>query len=196
MLVQITKILEESAWSSPEDKEFFEGKVFYIPKEEGHLYTVDRKWKNLPPITFLIDAELFKHKDLSRTTIPLYSFSSVEVKILQWEHDEQRAIENEIISLREQVKKLENRLNKDSQEFTILCAKETEKVLREQLATLAEQNAKMRKALTKWQYLDSSYNWRCGHCGNEVEDGHKEGCALSLPNLATSILNKEEGEIK
>lgn len=82
MLVQITKIHEESSWSSPEDKEFFEGKVFYIPKKEGHLYTSDRTWENLPPITFLMDAELLKHKDLSRTTIPLYSFSSVEVKIL------------------------------------------------------------------------------------------------------------------
>ena len=154
---------------------------------------------------------------------------------------------DEIASLREQVKKLENRLNKDSQEFTILCAKETEKVLREQLAALAEQNEKMRKerethlylaeqnkqlkvelksidgalndtranltlttseiiwelkeqnekmrkALTEWRYLDSSYNWRCGHCGNEVEDGHKEGCALSLPNLATPVLNRIKAE--
>ena len=82
MLVQLVKILEESAWNSPEDKEFFEGKVFYIPKEENHLFTVDRKWENLPPVTFLINAELLRHKDLSRITIPLYSFSSVEVKIL------------------------------------------------------------------------------------------------------------------
>jgi len=97
-------------------------------------------------------------------------------------------------TLREQVEKLENRLNKDSQEFTILCAKETEKVLREQLAALAEQNAKMRKALTKWRYLDGSYNWRCGHCGNEVEDEHKEGCALSLPDLASPVLNRIRAE--
>ena len=82
MLVQITKILEESAWSSPEDKEFFEGKVFYIPEKKDHLYTVDRKWENKTPITFLMDAELLKHKDIARTSIPLYSFSSVEVKIL------------------------------------------------------------------------------------------------------------------
>ena len=52
---------------------------------------------------------------------------------------------DEINTLREQVKKLENRLNKDSQESTILCAKETEKVLREQLAALAEQNEKLTK---------------------------------------------------
>ena len=66
--------------------------------------------------------------------------------------------------------------------------------LNTQLEALAEQNAKMRKALTKWRYLDSSYNWRCGHCGNEVEDGHKEGCALSLPNLATPVLNRIRAE--
>ena len=82
MLVQITNILVESAWNSPEDKEFFEGKVFYIPKEEGHLYTVDRNWEDKTPITFLMDAELLKHKDIARTCIPLYSFASVEVKIL------------------------------------------------------------------------------------------------------------------
>ena len=43
---------------------------------------------------------------------------------------------DEIKTLREQVEKLKNRLNKDSQEFTILCAKETEKVLREQVEKL------------------------------------------------------------
>ncbi len=82
MLVQITKILEESPWNSQEDKEFFEGKVFYIPEKKDHLFTVDRKWENLPPITFLLDAELLKHKDLSRATIPLYSFGYIEFKIL------------------------------------------------------------------------------------------------------------------
>ena len=67
-------------------------------------------------------------------------------------------------------------------------------MLTEELTVLAEQNEKMRKALTKWRYLDGSYNWRCGHCGNEVEDEHKEGCALSLPNLATPVLNKIKAE--
>ena len=66
--------------------------------------------------------------------------------------------------------------------------------LQKQLAALAEQNAKMRKALTKWRYLDSSYNWRCGHCGNEEGDGHKEGCALALPNLASPVLNRIKAE--
>ena len=67
-------------------------------------------------------------------------------------------------------------------------------VKKKQLAALAEQNEKMRKALTKWRYLDSSYNWRCGPCGNEVEKGHKKGCALSLTNLATPALNRIKAE--
>ena len=66
-------------------------------------------------------------------------------------------------------------------------------VLNKQLAVLAKQNEKMRKALTKWRYLDSSYNWRCGSCGNAVEGGHKKGCALSLTNLATPVLNRIKG---
>ena len=66
--------------------------------------------------------------------------------------------------------------------------------LTKQLAALAEQNEKMRKALTKWRYLDGSYNWRCGHCGNEEGDEHKEGCALSLPDLATPVLNRIRAE--
>ena len=102
----------------------------------------------------------------------------------QWEHDEQRAMETEIISLREQVEKLENRLNKDSQEFTILCAKETEKVLREQLATLAEQNEKMREAL-----IAISIAWS----SNEIYSQHFFNEALSLPDLATPVLNETKG---
>ena len=43
--------------------------------------------------------------------------------------------------------------------------------LQKQLAALAEQNAKMREALTKWRYQNLSYNWCCGNCGNEVESG-------------------------
>ena len=82
MLVQITKILEKSAWNSPEDKEFFEGKVFYIPKKKDHISIIDRSWEKKEPINFLLDAELLSHKDLSRVTIPLYSFGYIEFKIL------------------------------------------------------------------------------------------------------------------
>ena len=94
-----------------------------------------------------------------------------------------RMADNEIVSLREQVKKLENRLNKDSQEFTILCAKETEKVLREQLATLAEQNEKMRAFLEfAWKYIPMS------EYAFEILEH-----AMNLPNLATPVLNETKG---
>ena len=95
-----------------------------------------------------------------------------------------RMADNEIVSLREQVKKLENRLNKDSQEFTILCAKETEKVLREQLATLAEQNEKMRAFLEfAWKYIPMS------EYAFEILEH-----AMNLPNLATPVLNRIKAE--
>ena len=56
--------------------------------------------------------------------------------------------------------------------------------LQKQLAVLAEQNAKMREDLSRWRYQNLSYNWCCGNCGVVEGDEHKEGCALSLPNLA------------
>ena len=102
----------------------------------------------------------------------------------QWEHDEQRAMENEIISLREQVEKLENRLNKDSQEFTILCAKETEKVLREQLAALAEQNEKMRSFL-EFAWKDIPMNEYAFKILEHV---------MNLPNLTAAALNRIKAE--
>ena len=82
MLVQLTKIHKESAWSSPEDKEFFEGKVFYIPEKKDHIFTLDRSWEKKEPFNFLLDAEILSHKDLDRVTIPLYSFGDIEFKIL------------------------------------------------------------------------------------------------------------------
>ena len=105
---------------------------------------------------------------------------------------------SEIESLREQVEKLA----KERDELKTVPMKyrrmqfnaELQDEVTQLQKQLAEQNAKMRKALTKWRYLDSSYNWRCGHCGNEVEDGHKEGCALSLPNLTSPMLNRIKAE--
>ena len=60
----------------------------------------------------------------------------------------------------------------------------------QQLAALAEQNEKMREDLSRWRYQNLSYNWCCGNCGVVEGDEHKEGCALSLPNLATPALNR------
>ena len=97
-----------------------------------------------------------------------------------------------ITNLRKQVEKL----TKERNAFQDQCIslKNERAVEKGQLAALAEQNEKMRKALTKWRYLDSSYNWRCGPCGNEVEKGHKKGCALSLTHLATPVLNRIKAE--
>ena len=98
----------------------------------------------------------------------------------------------EITTLREQVEKL----TKERNAFQDQCIrlKNERAVENGQLAALAEQNEKFRETLSRWRYQNLSYNWCCGNCGAVDGDGHKEGCALSLPDLATIILNKEEGE--
>ena len=74
--------------------------------------------------------------------------------VKQWKHDEQRALENEIISLREQVEEL----TKERDELKTVPMKyrrmqfnaelqDEVTQLQKQLAALAEQNAKMREAL-------------------------------------------------
>ena len=134
-----------------------------------------------------------------------------------------RMAADEIVSLRKQVEKLtkerdaeiaRNRplqsLIKSTEETKSFLLKKSEEnkeavkqldserqanaALTEELAALAEQNEKMREDLSRWRYQNLSYNWCCGNCGAVDGDGHKEGCALSLPDLATIILNKEEGE--
>ena len=101
-------------------------------------------------------------------------------------------------TLREQVEKLTKELDNVKQvEFPRRVQKVTDALKRKhekELAALAEQNAKFRETLSRWRYQNLSYNWCCGHCGNEVEDGHKEGCALSLPDLASPVLNRIRAE--
>ena len=137
----------------------------------------------------------------------------------QWEHDEQRAMENEIISLREQVEKLTKerdaeiarnrplqsliKLTEETKSFLLKKSEENKEavkqldserqanaLLTEELAALAEQNEKFRETLSRWRYQNLSYNWCCGNCGAVDGDGHKEGCALSLPDLASPVLNR------
>ena len=95
----------------------------------------------------------------------------------QWEHDEQRAMENEIISLREQVATL----TKERNAFQNQCIrlKNERAVEKGQLAALAEQNEKMRETLQELYEL------------LPVGVGI---AALSLPNLATPVLNKIKAE--
>ena len=101
------------------------------------------------------------------------------------------SLEQEVSYLREQVEKLT--AERDAWKIDAIHGGNAA-YLREELAALAEQNEKFRETLSRWRYQNLSYNWCCGNCGAVDGDGHKEGCALSLPDLATIILNKEEGE--
>ena len=72
----------------------------------------------------------------------------------QWEHDEQRAMENEIISLREQVEKLTKERDDLRSRRCEVCGyleheREHTGCLREQLAALAEQNAELQRMLNE-----------------------------------------------
>ena len=95
-------------------------------------------------------------------------------------------------SLREQVEKLTK--ERDIKEHCIVQLEAEDLRMKEQLAALAEQNEKLRKALTKWQYLNASHNFCCGYCGNELSEGHRDYCALSLPDLASPVLNRIRAE--
>ena len=112
----------------------------------------------------------------------------------QWKHDEQRAMENEIISLREQVEKLTKERDELHRAFNQPVPRSEWEKMQEQLAALAEQNEKFRETLSRWRYQNLSYNWCCGNCGAVDGDEHKEGCVLSLPNLATPVLNRIRAE--
>ena len=114
----------------------------------------------------------------------------------------------EIESLREQVEKLTeayDQCGRTVQDYG-RTIDQTESRLREvaahcanveqQLAALAEQNEKLREALIDTAYFLEQHSNRWdgikGKHPNDVVEAARN--ALSLPNLATSILNKEEGE--
>ena len=99
----------------------------------------------------------------------------------QWEHDEQLAMENEIISLREQVEKLTK--ERDIKEHCITQFELEDLRMKDQLAALAEQNEKMREALVDCeQALDECRDYPITY-DSVIE-------ALSLPNLASPVLNR------
>ena len=111
----------------------------------------------------------------------------------QWEHDEQRAMENEIISLREQVEKLTKERDDLRSRRCEVCGyleheREHTGCLREQLAALAEQNEKMRKVLLRLACLGNGdqYGNSIGNCIAQE--------ALSLPDLASPVLNRIRAE--
>ena len=105
----------------------------------------------------------------------------------------------EVATLREQVEKLTKERDDLRSRRCEVCGyleheREHTGCLREQLAALAEQNEKLRETLSRWRYLNLSYNWCCGNCGAVDGDEHKEGCALSLPDLASPALNRIRAE--
>ena len=141
----------------------------------------------------------------------------------QWEHDEQRAMENEIISLREQVEKLTKerdaeiarnrplqsliKLTEETKSFLLKKSEENKEavkqldserqanaVLTEELAALAEQNEKMRETLRRIRSGECPANYPLTLQG--LTNFHvalaKE--ALSLPDLATPVLNRIKAE--
>ena len=128
----------------------------------------------------------------------------------QWEHDEQRAMENEIISLREQVEKLTKerdaeiarnrplqsliKLTEETKSFLLKKSEENKEavkqldserqanaLLTEELAALAEQNEKMREALRLARF--DSLNMTLAGWEKLKE-------AAVLPDLATPMLNR------
>ena len=82
MLVQLLKINEESAWNNEEDKEKYEGKVFYA-KNKDQVKILDRSYCNKPPIGYLGDVEIIIHKDIRKDFMEEYSFFDVDFKILR-----------------------------------------------------------------------------------------------------------------
>ena len=82
MLVQLLKINEESAWNNEEDKEKYEGKVFYA-KNKDQVKILDRSYCNKPPIGYLVDVEIIIHKDIRKDFMEEYSFFDVDFKILR-----------------------------------------------------------------------------------------------------------------
>ena len=135
----------------------------------------------------------------------------------QWEHDEQRAMENEIISLREQVEKLTKerdteiarnrplqsliKLTEETKSFLLKKSEENKEavkqldserqanaLLTEELAALAEQNEKMRKVLLRLACLGNGDQY-----GNSIGNCIAQE-ALSLHDLASPVLNRIRAE--
>ena len=92
----------------------------------------------------------------------------------QWEHDEQLAMENEIISLREQVERLTK--ERDIKEHCIVQFESEHLLLKEQLAALAEQNKLLRSF------------------AHERHDALLDQFVTAMPDLASPVLNRIRAE--
>ena len=103
------------------------------------------------------------------------------------------SLEREVSSLREQVEKLTKERDDLRSRRCEVCGyleheREHTGCLREQLAALAEQNEKLRKVLLRLACLGNGdqYGNSIGNCIAQE--------ALSLPNLATPVLNRIRAE--
>ena len=98
----------------------------------------------------------------------------------------------EVATLREQVEKLTKERDDLRSRRCEVCGyleheREHTGCLREQLAAIAEQNKKMRSALTEamgWNWLDEDVP---PEIGKQIDD------AFALQNLATPVLNETKG---
>ena len=95
---------------------------------------------------------------------------------------------SEIESLREQVEKLTKERDELHRTFNQPVPQSEWEKMQEQLATLAEQNEKMRKVLLRLACLGNGdqYGNSIGNCIAQE--------ALSLPDLATPVLNQIKAE--
>ena len=118
----------------------------------------------------------------------------------QWEHNEQRAMETEITTLREQVEKLTKERDDLRSRRCEVCGyleheREHTGCLREQLAALAEQNEKLKEA-TNLIYSWAN-NWDSEFMNDPdwlEQDYPFIQSTIFLPNLSTPVLNKYRAE--
>ena len=98
------------------------------------------------------------------------------------------SLEQEVSTLREQVEKLTKERDELHRAFNQPVPRSEWEKMQEQLAALAEQNEKMRKVLLRLACLGNGdqYGNSIGNCIAQE--------ALSLPNLATPILNRIKAE--
>ena len=101
-------------------------------------------------------------------------------------HSSREELRREITTLREQVEKLTK--ERDIKEHCITQFELEDLRMKEQLAALAEQNAKLRKVLLRLACLGNGdqYGNSIGNCIAQE--------ALSLPDLATPVLNRIRAE--
>ena len=98
------------------------------------------------------------------------------------------SLEQEVSTLREQVEKLTKERDELHRAFNQPVPRSEWEKMQEQLAALAEQNAKMRKVLLRLACLGNGdqYGNSIGNCIAQE--------ALSLPDLASPVLNRIRAE--